>query len=193
MVPDRDPDNRSEEALIEGVRQGRPEAFEGLVLRHQERVFAVLRRSVPADEVEDMAQEAFLRAYRRIGGYRGEARFETWLFAIVRNLLIDRHRRLRRAGVTIALGEETGENQRAVPVDPGPRPDEEFASRGLESCLRRALARLGEKDRLAVLLHDQEGMSADEVARVIGGSAGAVRVRLFRARRRLRAILGEAP
>ena len=191
MLDGNETANRSEEALLAGARAGRRESFEALVRRHESRVFAVLRRAVPPDEVEDLAQEAFLRAFREIDRFRGEAQFGTWLFKIVRNLLVDRHRRLRRRGVPAGLEEESGELGDAVLVDPGPSPEGELARRRDEARLAAALSALPEVDRLAVLLHDQEGLSAAEVAEAIGGSAGAVRIRLFRARRRLRALLGE--
>lgn len=166
--------------------------MEALVLLHQDRVVAVLRRCVPASEIEDLAQEAFLRAFQGLDRFRGEARFGTWLFTVVRNLLIDRHRRRRRTPDPIGLREETGSETDAVIEDPGAGPDDAYARGVLESRLRAALGRLDEKDRITILLHDQEGMSAPEVATVIGCSAGALRIRLMRVRRRLRGWLAEA-
>jgi len=177
--------------LLDGARQGSREAMEELVLRHQGRVFAVLRRCVAPDEVEDMAQEAFLRAFAQIGRFRGEAQFGTWLFRIVRNLLIDRQRRRMRAPGRIGLADETGDPDDARPADPGPTPAEALQTARRDARLATALAKLGEVDRLALLLHDQEGFDAGEVARVVGGSAGAVRIRLFRARRKVRKWMEE--
>jgi RNA polymerase sigma-70 factor (ECF subfamily) len=166
--------------------------MEALVLLHQDRVFAVLRRCVPYWEIEDLAQEAFLRAFGGLDRFRGEARFGTWLFQIVRNLLIDRHRSRRRAPDSVGLHEETGSATDVVLEDPAPGPEEAYDGDMLESQLRKALERLDERDRIAILLHDQEGMSAAEVATVVGGSAGALRIRLMRARRKLRGWLREA-
>ncbi len=177
--------------LLRAARLGDRDAMEALVLMHQDRVAAVLRRCVPSWEIEDLAQEAFLRALLGLDRFRGDARFGTWLFQVVRNLLIDRHRRRRRAPGSVGLREETGSEGDVVLEDPSPGPGDAYDSGVLESHLRAALERLDEKDRIAILLHDQEGMSAPEVAAVIGGSAGALRIRLMRARRRLRGWLGE--
>lgn len=185
------PEERTEVELLDAARRGERKALEALVLQHQDRVFAVLRRCVPAGEVEDLAQEAFLRVFRRLDRFRGEARFGTWLFQVVHNLLIDRHRSRSRAPDRVALQEETGDPADIVLRNPDPDPAEAYDRRMLEARLRGALARLGEKDRLVVLLHDQEAMSAAEVAAVVGGSAGAVRIRLMRARGRLRGWLRE--
>lgn len=165
--------------------------MEELVRLHQDRVFAVLRRCVAADEVEDIAQEAFLRAFSRIGGFRGDARFGTWLFRIVHNLLVDRQRRARRAPERVGLAEETGDPSDAQLADASPSPEDIRESRQMEARLTRALSMLGEADRLALILHDQEGLSAGEVAKALGSTAGAIRIRLFRVRRKVRGLMQE--
>jgi RNA polymerase sigma-70 factor, ECF subfamily len=186
-----DPGTWDERTLLEAARQGRREAMEGLVRLHQDRVFSVLRRCVPPDEVEDLAQEAFLRAFSQISRFRGDSRFGTWLFRIVRNLMIDRQRRRARAPERIGLLEETGVPDDAQVPDPSPSPEQALEARRLQARLDRALSQLGETDRLALLLHDQEGLSAGEVARAVGGTAGAIRIRLFRARRKVRTMMEE--
>lgn len=128
---------------------------------------------------------------RDLARFRGDAAFGSWLLRIARNLAMDRHRRAGRRGAHVGLIEETGEPGDAAPADPGLGPAEAFERRRLEARLASALGRLSEPDRTAVVLHDQEGMSAQEVSEVIGGSAGAVRVRLYRARRKLRGWLRE--
>jgi RNA polymerase sigma-70 factor (ECF subfamily) len=91
----------------------------------------------------------------------------------------------------VGFAEVTGDPGDALLADPAPQPDEAHERRDREGKLTAALGRLGATDRLAILLHDQEGMSAAEVARAIGGTAGAARIRLFRARRKLRLWLRE--
>ena len=116
--------------------------------RHEDRVFAILRRSVPAGQVEDLAQESFLRAFRELPRYRGEASFGSWLLRIVRNLIVDRHRRAGRRGVPAGLAEETGADDDALPADPSPGPEEILDRRRLEARLAAALARVVAKERL---------------------------------------------
>lgn len=185
---------RPESDLVRDARAGSREAFEMLVRRHQDRVFGLLRRSVPEQDVEDIAQEAFLRAFRRIDRFRGEARFGTWLMQIAIHLAIDRARQRRRRPAEVGLREVSGEPLDAIPADPAPDPAEALVRRSEAGRLERAIAELSDADRLALLLHDQEGMSAEQVGRILKITAGALRVRLFRIRRRLRELLtaGEA-
>ncbi len=185
------PEGRTEAGLVDAARGGDRNAMESLVLLHQDRVLAVLHRCVPADDVEDLAQEAFLRVFRQIDRFRGDAAFGTWLFRVVRNLMIDRYRTRQRTPERIGLREQTLDPLDAVIEDPGPGPDEEHARRALEIRLRTALGALDAKDRLAVILSDQERMGAAEVASIVGGSAGAIRIRLMRARGKLRKALTE--
>lgn len=177
---------RSETALVKEVRAGRQEAYEALVRMHQDRVFSVLRRCVRSDEVEDLAQELFVRAFEKIDQFRGEARFGTYLMRILRNMLIDRHRRIRRSPGLVALAEETGDPADAHLPDPAPGPVEKRELGDRARAVAAALAKLEPKDRLLLILRDSDGMSSEEAGKVIGCSPGAVRIRLFRARRKMR-------
>jgi RNA polymerase sigma-70 factor (ECF subfamily) len=156
---------------------GSREAFDELVRRHQGRVYRLVRTLVgDAAEAEDLAQEAFVRAFRSIGRFRGDAAFATWLHRLAVNVVHDhRVRQARRWWLWTA-----------TPIDPAAPVDETLARRQL---IERALASLPEDLRVAVTLRDLEGLDYREIASVLGVPIGTVESRIFRARQRLRPLL----
>jgi RNA polymerase sigma factor (sigma-70 family) len=158
-----------DDELVIAARAGDPAAFAALVERNRDRVEAVAERLL-AEEAEDLVQEALLRAYLGLSQLRDPGRFGAWLCGIAVNLA---KMRLRlRARETRLLSE---------PVDDG-RPEE----RELFGLVRDALEVLPSGQRDAVVMHYLDGLSCDEIAALLGGSPGAVRVRLHRARQQLR-------
>lgn len=163
--------------LLTRLRAGDARAFEELVVHHQHRVFGTaLRMLNNAAEAEEVAQEAFLRAHRSLGEFRGDAKLSTWLYAIVSRLCLSRlasaDRRMARAGedALLSLADREG----------GPQAS---AERGeLEAALHRAIADLPEERRVVVILRDVEGLAYEEIARALGLELGTVRSRLHRAR-----------
>ena len=168
--------------LLAGCRRGDPRAFEELVGITHRRVYALAYRLVgDRYEAEDVVQEAYLRMFRGLAGFREEARFETWMHRIVTNTAFNQMRRRGRFG---ALVEE--EEPLEVPV-----PDTSELQATLRDELERALARLPEGQRTVLLLKDVYDLSCREIGEEIGIQEGAVKVRLHRARKRLREILSE--
>ena len=184
-----------EPELIARCRHGEAEAFETLIRRHQQEVFAVaLRMLGDRSEAEDVAQDAFVRAYQGIGAFRAEAKLSTWLVSITMNLCRNRRRwwARRRQLITASLDAplETEEGEVAPePVDPSPTPDVEAQRRERERQLMGALQRLDQSDRMMVVLRDLEGRSYEEIGRIVGCPLGTVKSRLSRARWQLRALL----
>jgi RNA polymerase sigma-70 factor (ECF subfamily) len=164
--------------LLDAVRRGEPGAFEELVERTHRRVYTLAYRLVgDRHEAEDVAQEAYLRAYRSLRGFRGEARFETWLCRITTNAAMNH---LRRRG---RFGEVLAEDDERIVIEPEPRAVDEVVERDE---VERALATLPPGQRSVVLLKDVYGFSCREIGEEIGISEGAVKVKLHRARRRLK-------
>ncbi len=165
--------------LLEACRRGDPQAFEELVERTHRRVYTLAYRLVgDRQEAEDVAQEAYLRAYRSLPGFRGDARFETWMYRIVSNVAMTHLRRRNRFGDLVAEERDTPE--------PELRPTDDLVERDE---LKRALEALPLGQRTVVVLKDVYGLSCQEIGDQIGVSEGAVKVRLHRARKRLKELI----
>ncbi len=166
-----------DDRLLDRLRAGDARAFEELVTAHQHRVYGVaLRMLGNGAEAEDVAQETFLRAYRAIAGFRGEARLSTWLYGIAARLCLNRlasgERRRVRQGEERLTRLATGE------ADPAARLEQSE----LETALHRAIAELSDERRIVVVLRDLEGLSYEEIAAALDLEPGTVRSRLHRAR-----------
>jgi RNA polymerase sigma-70 factor (ECF subfamily) len=134
------------------------------------------------DDVDDLVQEAFYRAFRRLDGFRGTASFRTWVMTIGSNALKDlRRREARRPALALA--------ERDV-VDEGANPHANTVVRDMESRLQREVERLPQKQRDVFLLRAQQGTGYSEIAEVLGTSAGAARVHYHQAVKRLKKALG---
>ena len=169
--------------LLAACRRGDRRAFEELVELTHRRVYSLaFRLTGDRTEAEDVAQEAYLRMFRGLAGFREEARFETWMHRIVTNCAISMLKRRGRFG-DVLVEPETTEDV-AVPDTTAPM----LAER---DSLSRALAELPEGQRIVVLLKDVYGLSCKEIGEEVGIEEGAVKVRLHRARKRLRELLDE--
>ena len=178
-----DPDGE----LVARWRAGDRAAFEGLVRRHQARVFRLLLRMLGSrEEAEDVAQETFLNLHRSGHRFRGEARFSTFVYRVAANAALNRRRsqgrHQAREGV-LAL------EAQAAPVRPAD-PEAAAASSELRAELELALRALPPALRLPVLLCDVEGLGYSEIARILELADGTVKSRIHRGRRWLRERLG---
>ncbi|HVM11419.1 MAG TPA: sigma-70 family RNA polymerase sigma factor [Actinomycetota bacterium] len=169
--------------LLQACRRGERGAFEELVERTRRQVYSMARRLMrDAHEAEDVAQEVYLRVYRGLPTFRQEASFETWLYRIVANTAFTQMRRRGRFGDVAPepMGDEAPSRDRPLGEAAMDRDD-----------LTRALAKLPAASRAVVVLRDVYGLTMKEIASEMGTSEGAVKVRLHRARTRLRELLAE--
>ncbi len=170
----------SDAELVARARQGDEAAFEQLVLRHQRYVFNLACRVLgDYTEAEDVAQEAFVRAWRGLSGFRGQAQFTTWLYRIVQNLCLNRLPGLRRELLQTEPLEE-------VLVNPNPSPADLFDVREQMAFLHAQLDRLPEKYRLVLTLRYLQHLSYAEVAAALDVPMGTVKTHIHRARQLLR-------
>jgi RNA polymerase sigma-70 factor (ECF subfamily) len=170
----------TDEELARRGQDGDEAAFEALVQRHHATVYRVALSIVSdPDLAQDAAQEAFLKAYRGLGGFRGEAAFRTWLLTITANAARSMLRRRTRR-------KETELDQAPPVVSGGPDPSEQAVVAQEAAVARALLAKLPEKQRLSVQLRVDEGLSFREIGEVIGSSEGAARVNYFHGIHRLR-------
>ena len=178
----------SDEALVAAAKRGDAQAFETLVLRHEQRVFAVAQRITNnREDAEDVAQESFHKAFLHLGGFQEESRFSTWLTRIVMNESFMFLR--RRRGVHEVLPDAPDDGMKSsseVFVDQSPDPEESCWRRERTQLLTAAIHRLKPKVRRTILLRDIEERSAEETAQILGTSIGAVKARVFQGRRKLR-------
>jgi RNA polymerase sigma-70 factor (ECF subfamily) len=173
--------------LLRRAREGDAAAFGGLVERHQTRVYAVcLRILADPDEARDASQEAFITAYRKLGQFRGDAAFTTWLHRIAVNACYDELRRAKRRPRLHAVEPD---DRAPEPGSPSPDPADEVAG---TIDVVRALAEIPEDFRVVLVLADVEDMAYDEIARVLEVPVGTVKSRVHRGRIALaRALAGE--
>lgn len=187
--------HHADAALVAQAQAGHAGAFDALVLHHQQVVFAVAVRMLgDRDEAQDVAQDAFVQAYRGLAGFRADAKFSTWLIAITLNLCRNRRRwwARRRRVIAASLDETAGTEDGALPheaVDPAPLPDQEVARRERQRQVMGRLQQLRPSEREIIVLRDIEGYSYEEIAGLLRCQVGTVKSRLNRARLQLRALL----
>ncbi len=170
------------------------EAFAILAERHAAGLYRFVRVRVGDDgAAADLVQETFLRALRAIRTFRGEAAFQTWLFTIARRLIVDELRRRRREPAAgIASGTGVSASDPDAWADPAsPHPGERLEVEAERRDVREALRCLPEADREMIRMRYQDGLSYEEIAALRSLPLGTVKVRLHRARLRLRTILEE--
>lgn len=179
-APDPHPQPADAE-LIAGWRAGDEAAAGVLVRRHAQAVARFLAAAGAGEDLEDLVQEAFFRAFRSIDRFREAAAFRTWLLTIAGNALTDLRRRRGRRPV-LALEDREVEDQRADP-------HAELVLRDLEARVEIEVSRLPPMQRDVFLLRAQQGLAYEEIARALGTSVGAARVHYHHAVKRLKRVL----
>ncbi len=181
--------------LIEHCQVGTKLAFEILVKRYQKTVFTLLYQLAPDwKDINDLAQEVFIRVYRGIANLRNPKTFRTWLNQIVLNLFYDELRKRPRRLSTVSLDQsieaDNGEGEFLREVkDKGLLPDEKTSNKELAAVIRQAMAQLPEQFRTAIVLRELQGLRYEEIAEIAGCELGTVKSRIARARSRLQEIL----
>ena len=175
------------EELARSAAQGDEEAFARLVDLHEKRVYALaLRMTGNQEDAADVAQEAFLSAWRGLPSFRGDAGFSTWLYRLTSNAAIDHLRKTRRQRAEASLSDGT---QGPEVPDPAPTPQEQAESQGLREAVRWGLGELSQEHRQVLTLREYEELSYEEISDQLGVDLGTVKSRISRARTALRKIL----
>ncbi len=185
----RDLASLSDLLLVERVKErDDARAFDEIVRRHKNRIFSyVCRMTHDAPDAEDLTQEVFLRAYQSIQRFRADAAVDTWLYRIATNLVIDRFRRNKRALPQWEPIDAEDDTLDSLPdTSRGNDPEATAQLDELQRQVRKAVSTLPPKLRGAVVMHDIEGLSYEEVAEVLGCPVGTVKSRLFNGRNLLR-------
>jgi len=174
----------TDQQLVDRVLKGEKNAFNVLVLRYQHKVCALIARFVnDPHEVEDVAQEAFVKAYRALSLFRGDSAFYTWLYRIAvntaKNYLVSRNRRPPANDVDVNDAEniEAGAVLRDLES-----PEGQMSTDNLKQAIDKAIEELPEELRTAFTLREFSGLSYEDITEVMGCPVGTVRSRIFRAR-----------
>ena len=174
----------TDQQLVLRVQKGDKRAFDLLVIKYQHKILSIISRYIKdSAEMHDVAQDAFIKAYRAIGNFRGESAFYTWIYRIAintaKNHLVSRGRRPPATDVDVDEAEHFsgGDNFRDLSS-----PENNLMKDELEKSVYQAIQDLPEDLRTAVMLREMEGLSYEEIAEVMSCPVGTVRSRIFRAR-----------
>ena len=177
-----------EREIVNRVISGDTEAFEALVLEHQNKVYSLALRMVGNEEdARDMAQEAFIRAYGSLAGFRGDSKFSVWLYRLTSNICIDflRSRGKNRTVSTTWAGDD-GEDAGELEIpDETWSPESQLERSLTRESVRRGLESLSPQYREILLLREINGLSYAEIAGALSLEEGTVKSRIFRARKKL--------
>jgi RNA polymerase sigma-70 factor, ECF subfamily len=185
------PARDADQLLVERVQQGDKRAFDLLVLKYQHKIISVVHRYMrdPAD-VNDVVQEAFIKAYRALPNFRGESAFYTWMYRIAintaKNDLISKGRRPPSSDIDIEDAEYYSGNDNLHDVD---TPENNLFRDELQTAVQNVIQSLPDDLRTAVTLREMDGLSYEEIAEIMECPVGTVRSRIFRAREAIDKII----
>jgi len=169
----------SDEDLVARSIDGDTDSFNQLVRRWERPIYALAYRTLGRDEdARDVTQETFLRAFRSIGGFRGQAKFSSWLYRIALNLCRDWLRRERRAPV-VQAPEGVDVIEMASEPDPGESIEDVVTRRNLSAHVQRAMTQLSEEQRSTIILKEYQGLTFQEIADLQGCPLSTVKTRLY--------------
>ena len=178
-------------AVIRRVQRGDSNAFEYLVAAYEKNVYNLaLRMTGNPEDAEDMAQEAFLKAYSSLDSFRGDSKFSVWLYRIVSNVCLDFLRKQKkRQSFSLSMEDDDGEEGELELPDLRRLPEDELEKKLTRDAVQRGLAQLPEDARQILLLREIQGLSYEEIGEALGLEPGTVKSRIFRARKKLCAFL----
>jgi RNA polymerase sigma factor (sigma-70 family) len=183
-----------EVVLVKQAQRGDLEAYDELIRRYQERIYAtVYHMTANHEDANDLAQESFIKAFQALKSFKGGSSFYTWLYRIAVNKTIN-FLKQRKNRIHLSLNDldfNTEHNPDLVALISEKTPHREVNLAELQEKLNSALLKLSEPHRLVVVLHDVQGMPHDEIAKVMDCNIGTVRSRLFYARQQLQALLSD--
>ncbi len=188
------PDAAEDQKLVKRARGGDLESYDELVRRYQERIYATIyHMTANHEDANDLAQETFIKAYQALNSFKGDSSFFTWVYRIAVNKTINflkqRKNKTHMSLNDLDFNAEHDPDLVALVSDKTPRRDVNLIE--LQEKLNGAMQKLSEIHRLVVTLHDVQGLSHEDISRIMGCNTGTVRSRLFYARQQLQAYLSD--
>ena len=181
---------KNEDELVKKAQKGSLKAFEEIVELYQNKVLSIVYHMIKnQDEVEDIAQEVFIKIYKNIGKFQGKSSFYTWIYKITSNTCLDE---LKKRKNVIYLDEkiQTKEGEMSVELPSEAKgQDELYEEKELKEKLRKFLDKLEPKQKLMIVLRDIKGLSYEEIAQITGKKLGTVKSQINRARLKLKELL----
>lgn len=183
-----------ENKVIQQVLNGDQEAFAQLVQQYEKPIYNLCLRMVGnPDDAQDLAQEAFLKAWRGLRFYKFEAAFSTWLYRLTSNVCIDFLRQQKRRPTTsLTVGDEEDENAELEIQDHRPLPEEQMVQQEKQKAVTDAMNQLDDEFRMLLTLRVMEERSYEQIAEIMDLKVGTVKSRISRAREKLRRILAKS-
>ena len=183
-----------DQKLVKRAQGGNLEAYDDLIRRYQERIYATIyHMTANHEDANDLAQETFIKAYQALKSFKGDSSFFTWVYRIAVNKTINflkqRKNKAHMSLNDLDFNAEHDPELVALVSDKTPRRDVNLIE--LQEKLNGAMQKLSETHRLVVTLHDVQGMSHEEISKIMGCNTGTVRSRLFYARQQLQAYLSD--
>ena len=192
--PPKEPAAPADMELVQRARKGDLRAYDDLVERYQERIYAtVYHMTAHHEDANDLAQDTFIKAFNALKSFKGDSSFYTWIYRIAVNKTIN-FLKQRRNRISLSLNDldfnvENDPELVAFVSDKTPRRD--IALSELQEKLNKAMLKLSDVHRMVVTLHDVQGLSHEEIAKIMDCNVGTVRSRLFYARQQLQAYLSD--
>jgi RNA polymerase sigma-70 factor (ECF subfamily) len=193
MSSEKNFSSADDKALVAAAQSGDMMAFEELVARHRDKIYARAFSMMRNEETAiDLSQEAWVKAWQKLAQFQGDSSFTTWLTRITINLCLDqiRKQKRQRAESIEEMDEESGGVERQMPVITT-NPTERLERGELRQRIDAALEKLSEEHRTVLVLHEFEEMEYKDIAKTMGCSIGTVMSRLFYARRKLASLLAD--
>ena len=177
--------------IIRRVQHGDTECFSLLVAEYEKKAFNVAMQMVgDREDAQDLAQEAFIKAYTSLNSFRGDSRFSSWLYRILANVCLDfKRRQARRPSRSLTMEDDDGDPVDLEIADESQSPQALLERKLTRDAVRRGLDTLPAEQRQILLLREIQGLSYEEIGDVMGLEPGTVKSRIFRARKKLCAFL----
>lgn len=185
----------TEQELVERARAGDEDAFACLVVSNQSRIYnLILRMTGSPDDAQELAQEAFLNAWRGLKGFQGDSSFSTWLYRLASNTCIDflrREKRRKALAVSSSLDDEENQTMLQIPDTKSCTPEESLEQREMRDLIHNGLSLLSQEHRQVLVMRELEELTYSEISQLLSLEEGTVKSRIARARAALRKVLLE--